>query len=41
LGGDKSSGIGRENGIEAIIDYLDTKSVWINTGAPTGNPFCL
>lgn len=41
FGGYKDSGIGRENGIDAINDYLQTKSVWINIGAPTGNPFVL
>ncbi|MEU1799549.1 aldehyde dehydrogenase [Streptomyces sp. NPDC019937] len=41
FGGVKDSGIGRENGIGAITAYLEDKSVWINTGAPTGNPFVL
>ncbi|MFL9998720.1 aldehyde dehydrogenase [Paraburkholderia sediminicola] len=41
FGGYKDSGLGRENGIEAINDFLQTKSVWINTGAPTGNPFVM
>ncbi|CAM5602901.1 aldehyde dehydrogenase [Streptomyces aurantiogriseus] len=41
FGGFKDSGLGRENGIAAITAYLDDKSVWINTGAPTGNPFVL
>ncbi|WPB89255.1 aldehyde dehydrogenase [Streptomyces malaysiensis] len=41
FGGFKDSGIGRENGIDAVSGYLETKSVWINTGAPTGNPFVL
>lgn len=41
FGGFKDSGIGRENGIAAIDAYLDTKAVWINTGAATGNPFVL
>ncbi|MGW2663774.1 aldehyde dehydrogenase [Nocardia tengchongensis] len=41
FGGVKDSGIGRENGAEAIDEYLETKSVWINTGVPTGNPFVL
>ncbi|MFF4806477.1 aldehyde dehydrogenase [Streptomyces sp. NPDC002144] len=41
FGGFKDSGIGRENGIGAITSYLEDKSVWINTGAPTGNPFVL
>jgi len=41
FGGYKDSGLGRENGIAAIEAYLQTKSVWINTGAPTGNPFTI
>jgi len=41
FGGYKDSGVGRESGIEAIYQYLQTKSVWINTGAKTGNPFVL
>jgi aldehyde dehydrogenase (NAD+) len=41
FGGYKDSGMGRESGIEAIYQYLQTKSVWINTGAKTGNPFVL
>ena len=41
FGGYKDSGVGRENGIEAISEYLQVKSVWINAGAATGNPFIL
>ncbi len=41
FGGYKDSGLGRESGIESIYEYLQTKSVWINTGAKTGNPFVL
>ncbi|MFG2549793.1 aldehyde dehydrogenase family protein [Streptomyces sp. NPDC048581] len=41
FGGFKDSGLGRENGIAAVASYLEDKSVWINTGAPTGNPFVL
>ncbi len=41
FGGYKDSGLGRENGMDAIREYLQTKSVWINTGAPTGNPFVM
>jgi aldehyde dehydrogenase (NAD+) len=42
FGGFKESGIGRENGIDAIYEYLEQKSVFINPkqgGAP--NPFVL
>jgi aldehyde dehydrogenase (NAD+) len=41
FGGYKDSGLGRENGIEAIREYLQVKSVWINSGAVAGNPFVL
>ncbi|MFF5140098.1 aldehyde dehydrogenase [Streptomyces sp. NPDC013157] len=41
FGGFKDSGIGRENGIAALTPYLADKAVWINTAAPTGNPFVL
>ncbi len=41
FGGYKDSGIARENGAQAIYEYLQLKSVWINTGAPTGNPFVM
>ena len=41
FGGYKSSGLGRENGQDAINEYLQTKSVWINTGAGGGNPFVM
>ncbi len=42
FGGMKRSGLGRESGIEAILEYLETKSVWISTakGVPA-NPFIL
>jgi acyl-CoA reductase-like NAD-dependent aldehyde dehydrogenase len=40
IGGMKQSGLGRESGIEAINEFLETKSVMISTaaGAPA-NPF--
>jgi len=41
FGGYKDSGLGRENGIDAVREYLQTKSVWINSGAATGNPFVM
>ena len=41
FGGYKASGLGRENGIEAIDGYLQSKSVWINNGAGGGNPFIM
>lgn len=41
FGGYKDSGLGRENGQDAVREYLQTKCVWINSGAVTGNPFVL
>lgn len=41
FGGYKDSGLGRENGQDAIREYMQTKCVWINSGAVTGNPFVL
>jgi (Z)-2-((N-methylformamido)methylene)-5-hydroxybutyrolactone dehydrogenase len=41
FGGYKDSGLGRENGIDAVREYLQTKAVWINSGAVAGNPFVL
>ncbi|MER2535039.1 MAG: aldehyde dehydrogenase [Rhizobiaceae bacterium] len=39
FGGYRQSGIGRENGAEMIKEYLQVKSVWMNFGAPSANPF--
>jgi acyl-CoA reductase-like NAD-dependent aldehyde dehydrogenase len=39
FGGVKSSGLGRENGMDAIYDYLQVKSVWFYTGGPVDNPY--
>lgn len=41
FGGYKRSGIGREGGVEAIKEYLQTKSVWITTRPNRANPFVL
>jgi aldehyde dehydrogenase (NAD+) len=41
FGGYKRSGFGREGGMEAIREYLQTKSVWIDLEGRTGNPFGL
>ncbi len=41
FGGYKDSGLGRENGIDAVREYLQTKCVWINSGAVASNPFVL
>ena len=39
FGGYKDSGVGRENGPDAVKEYLNVKSVWMNTGAPFPNPY--
>ncbi len=41
FGGVKASGIGRENGIEAIKEYLEVKSVFINGNPDVANPFVM
>lgn len=41
FGGHKRSGLGHENGIDAVREYLQTKSVWISTGTETPDPFVL
>jgi (Z)-2-((N-methylformamido)methylene)-5-hydroxybutyrolactone dehydrogenase len=39
FGGYKRSGFGRESGLLAIREYLQEKSVWIDTSGETPNPF--
>ena len=39
FGGYKESGMGRENGIEAMKAYTEVKSVWVNYGAAIKDPF--
>ena len=41
FGGYKGSGLGRENGQEAIQEYMQTKSVWISTSNEVPNPFVM
>jgi aldehyde dehydrogenase (NAD+) len=41
FGGYKRSGIGRESGTEAIREYLQTKSVWIDISGNSPNPFVM
>ena len=41
FGGYKQSGLGRENGQDAIREYLQTKSVWISTSEEVPNPFVM
>ena len=41
FGGYKSSGLGRQNGIEAVYQYLQTKSVWCELGDEVQDPFVM
>lgn len=41
FGGYKRSGVGRENGMEAVHEYLQTKSVWISTAREIPDPFVI
>jgi acyl-CoA reductase-like NAD-dependent aldehyde dehydrogenase len=41
FGGFGSSGIGRENGADAIRDYTATKSIWVELSGQTRDPFTL
>ncbi|MES2943308.1 MAG: aldehyde dehydrogenase [Pseudomonadota bacterium] len=42
FGGYGQSGLGREAGMESMLDYSRTKSVWINTSdAPVADPFVM
>jgi len=39
FGGYKHSGLGRENGVDAMKEYTQVKSVWIETTGATQDPF--
>jgi acyl-CoA reductase-like NAD-dependent aldehyde dehydrogenase len=39
FGGYKASGIGRQNGMQAIEQYLETKSVWVELSDEVQDPF--
>jgi acyl-CoA reductase-like NAD-dependent aldehyde dehydrogenase len=41
FGGFGSSGIGRENGVDAIREYTENKSVWVELTGATRDPFTL
>ncbi len=41
FGGMKMSGLGRENGIEAIRGYTETKAIWVELSGATRDPFTL
>jgi aldehyde dehydrogenase (NAD+) len=39
FGGYKQSGLGRENGPDALLEYTEEKSVWVDTGQGVKDPF--
>ncbi|CAD5372762.1 betaine aldehyde dehydrogenase, NAD-dependent [Rubrivivax sp. A210] len=39
FGGMKASGIGRENGIDAVLEYTEQKAVWIELTPQSRDPF--
>jgi (Z)-2-((N-methylformamido)methylene)-5-hydroxybutyrolactone dehydrogenase len=41
FGGYKASGVGRENGLEALHDFTQVKSVWVELSGATQDPFRL
>jgi aldehyde dehydrogenase (NAD+) len=41
FGGYGASGLGRENGIAAVDEYLENKSVWVELSGSTRDPFTL
>ena len=41
FGGYKQSGIGRENGLESVVEYTQTKTVWVELSGKTRDPFTL
>ena len=41
FGGFKQSGMGRENGLDALHEYTETKTVWVELSGATRDPFKL
>jgi aldehyde dehydrogenase (NAD+) len=41
FGGFKQSGWGRENGLQAVDEYLETKTVWVELSGATRDPFTI
>ncbi|MFG1266079.1 aldehyde dehydrogenase [Xanthobacter aminoxidans] len=41
FGGFKQSGSGRENGVGAVDEYLETKTIWIELSGATRDPFTI
>ena len=41
FGGTKQSGYGRDNGLEAINEFLETKTIWVELEGATRDPFVI
>jgi aldehyde dehydrogenase (NAD+) len=41
FGGFKASGLGRENGLHAVDEYLEEKAIWVELSGGTRDPFTL
>jgi len=41
FGGFGASGLGRENGIDAVREYTQTKAIWVELTGGTRDPFTL
>ena len=41
FGGYKMSGLGRENGLQAVDEYTETKSVWVELSGQSRDPFTM
>ena len=41
FGGYKASGLGRENGLEALNEYTETKTVWVELSGQSRDPFTM
>lgn len=41
FGGFRQSGIGRENGLQALDEYTETKTVWVELSGATKDPFTI
>jgi (Z)-2-((N-methylformamido)methylene)-5-hydroxybutyrolactone dehydrogenase len=41
FGGYGRSGLGRENGLEAVLEYTETKAIWVELTGGTRDPFTL